>query len=42
MLESHPIFGSEYKIVNAVESGDNDEGIASEDDLGRVRGFMIY
>ncbi|MCR5438129.1 MAG: Eco57I restriction-modification methylase domain-containing protein [Selenomonas sp.] len=37
MLESHPIFGSEYKIVNAVESGDNDEGIASEDDLGRVR-----
>lgn len=36
LMEQHPVFGMEYKIVNAVDNGDTD-GDASEDDLQRVR-----
>ena len=35
MLNNHPVFGMEYKIINVVKNGDN-EGIASESDVSRV------
>lgn len=35
MLNHHPVFGMEYKIVNVVRNGDN-EGIASESDVDMV------
>lgn len=34
LLESHPIFGEEYKIINIV---DNDDNVANEADLDRIR-----
>ncbi|MCI2877144.1 Eco57I restriction-modification methylase domain-containing protein [Staphylococcus hominis] len=34
LMENHPIFGKEYKIINIV---DNDDNIANEADLDRVR-----
>lgn len=35
MLNQHPVFGMEYKIVNVVKNGDN-EGVASESDVDKV------
>lgn len=35
MLNEHPVFGMEYKIVNVVKNGDN-EGVASENDVDLV------
>lgn len=35
MLNQHPVFGLEYKIVNVVKDGDN-EGVASESDVDKV------
>lgn len=35
MLNEHPVFGVEYKIVNVVKHGDN-EGVASESDVDLV------
>ena len=36
LMENHPVFGMDYKIINAVDNGDT-EGEASESDLERVR-----
>lgn len=36
LMENHPVFGMEYKIINVVDNGDT-EGEASESDLQRVR-----
>ena len=35
LMDKHPIFGKEYKIINIVDNNDNQE--ASKDDLERVR-----
>lgn len=35
MLNQHPVFGMEYKIVNVVRNGDN-EGVASQSDVDTV------
>ena len=37
LLKKHPIFGKEYKIVNVVRGTSSDNGIASQDDLDKVR-----
>ncbi|MCM0600991.1 Eco57I restriction-modification methylase domain-containing protein [Periweissella ghanensis] len=34
VLEEHPVFGKEYKVINVVDKNDNDE---NEADLARVR-----
>ncbi|MGX0039467.1 superfamily II DNA or RNA helicase [Staphylococcus warneri] len=34
LMETHPVFGKEYKIINIV---DNDDNIANEADLDRIR-----
>lgn len=37
LMEQHPVFGMEYKIINVVDNGDNTEGYGSDSDLKRVR-----
>lgn len=37
LLNTHPIFGKEYKIVNVVRGTSNDNGIARAADLEKVR-----
>ncbi|MBF6978786.1 Eco57I restriction-modification methylase domain-containing protein [Aerococcaceae bacterium zg-BR22] len=37
LLNEHPIFGSEYKIVNVVRGSSNDDGIANDADIEKVR-----
>lgn len=37
LLEHHPVFGIEYKIINVVDNGDTSDGTASKTDLDRVR-----
>lgn len=40
LLEHHPVFGMEYKVINVVDNGDTRDGTASETDLERVRGAI--
>lgn len=37
LLKTHPVFGGEYNIVNVVRGSSSDNGIASEDDIAKVR-----
>lgn len=37
LMDKHPIFGKEYRIINVVDNGDIADGSASRNDLERVR-----
>ena len=37
LLKEHPVFGKEYHIVNVVRGSTNDDGVANEADLEKVR-----
>nr|WP_312040262.1 Eco57I restriction-modification methylase domain-containing protein [Leuconostoc lactis] len=37
LMDKHPIFGKEYRIINVVDNGDTADGSASRNDLERVR-----
>lgn len=37
LLKEHPVFGKDYQIINVVRGASVDNGIASQDDLEKVR-----